>query len=504
VNENDEGKLHLKLEILNNPEPADGTSLIWVRAKVYTTVDGETIIPPSQAVTFRIEDGGDGQSNAVFAGTGTKEAYDKSNATTGWTAWRYFKSSQDGGGTVLGYLSADKNVSDSKSFMFSPAEGNLPSASVLEVYGQAYYWSDFSPYPQVIGAYVTDPYRASPYFFEPAGKDAVKIRDTNGRYAFVSGGILYRGEQGIPGTVFSVGVVDEKNEVVSLRAHDRYVCAYPSDDYGLHGYNLLVNGYNPNDSVAFFRIHDAPIPPYTLKITECPSSINAGGRAQVSGTLTGLNGPVASATCNVSYEVQGKNTLNGPSQISCVDGKFSFTVTADIAPPPREAVVVIDYPSKDYTAYAGRWIGIEPPTPGPAPSPTPKVRRVALRTSGDPHFWTISSEHNLQTVVTAFATNLSDPLTRFILIPVGANAVKIRHVASDAYVRRLGRILVADGNGHSIFAINKVKGPTDNLVTLQVDDIYVFATSNYDLSADGTAGYASATHFTIIDMPSHE
>ena len=506
MNENDEGKFHIKLDIRNNPEPADGTSLIWVRAKVYTTVDGETIIPLPQAVTFQIEDAGDGQSNAVFVGTGTTQAHDKSNATTGWTPWHYFRSSQDGGGTVLGYLSADRNVSDRKSFMFSPAEGNLPSASILEVSGQAYYWSDFSPYPQLIGAYVTDPYRASPYFFEPAGKDAVKIRDSSGRYAFVSGGLLYKGEQGIPGTVFSVGVVDGKNEVISLRAYDRYIRACPSDDYGFHGYNLLVNGYDASDSSTFFRIHDAPIPPYTLNITECPPSIKSGGRAKVSGTLTGLNGPVASATCNVSYEVQGKKTLNGPSQVSCVDGKFSFTVTADIVPPPAEAVVVVDYPSKDYTAYAGRWIGIEPPTPAPAPDPVPQARQVVLRMSGEPHFWTVSSEYDQKTV-TAFATDASDPATRFILIPVGENAVKIRHLASNRYVRRLVRILVADGAEQSqgdVFTIDKVHGATDDVVTLQVDDFYVHARWNYDLRADGTAGYASQAKFRIIDMPSHE
>lgn len=358
MNENDGAKLNIKLDIRNSPEPADGKSLVWVRAQVYTTVHGETYTPPSQAVTFQIEDGGDGQSNAVFAGTGTKEAYDKSNATTGWTPWHHFRSSREGGGTILGYLSADKNVSGRKGFMFSPDEGHVPNASILEVDGQAYYWSDFSPYPQLIGAYVTDPYRASPYFFEPAGKDAVKIRDSGGRYAFVSGGIVYRGQQGVPGTVFSVGVVDEKNAVISFQANDRYVCAYPSDDYGIHGYNLLANGITAGDPVTFFKIHDAPIPPYTLTITKCPASMKLGESANVSGTLTGINGPVASAMCNVSYEVQGTRTLNGPSQISCVDGKFSFAVSADVLPPVGDAIVLIDFPSPDYTAYAGKWIGI--------------------------------------------------------------------------------------------------------------------------------------------------
>ena len=314
-------------------------------------------------MTFQIEDGGKGQSDAVFRSTGTKEAYDKSNATTGWTPWHFFRSAQDGGGTVLGYLSTNKQVSARKNFMFSPAEGNLPWARILEVYDQAYYWSDFSPYPTLIGAFVTNPYRASPYFFESVGQDAVKIRDSGGRYVIVSGGgFVGLGAQGDPGTVFSVSFVDETNAVISLRAStvygDRYVCAYPGDQDWLHGYNLLANGVVTGDPVTFFKIHDAPMPPYTLTITECPDSISDGESANVSGTLTGLNGPVASATCNVSYEVQDKETLTGPSQIACVNGKFSFTVTAAVKPPPAEAIVIIEYPSQDYTAYAGRWIKI--------------------------------------------------------------------------------------------------------------------------------------------------
>lgn len=361
----DQGKLHLKLDMRNNPQPADGKSLVWIRAQVYTTVGDETYIPPAQKVTFQIEDGGSGQSNAVFEDTGTKTTNGESNATSGWTPWRYFESEQDGAGTLLAYLSADKNVSDTKDFYFEPAYGDLPSSGVLEVFGQAYYWSNFSPYPNLIGAYAPSPYDAVGYYFEPGGnKDTVRIRDSRSRYVLVSESWVGMSQPGVPGTVFTVGLVKGQKSAITLETNGRYVCAYPSGyaSAGLNGYDLLANGTSGDDPAAFFQVQPKPVPPFKVTITSCPATLKLGESANVSGTLvTGLNVPVASATCDVSYRnssSENKDTLRGPSQTQCTDGKFSFMVTSDVMPPMSEADVMVSYPSPDYTARDGKWIRI--------------------------------------------------------------------------------------------------------------------------------------------------
>jgi hypothetical protein len=351
---NDDRDLQIKLDIRNDPQPADDTSLIWIRAQVYTVVGSETYIPPPQDVTFEIEDGGEGQSNAEFVGTGTKQAHGKSNETTGWTSWQYFKSAQDGPGTVKASLSANTNVFDTKHFSFVPAIGTLPSGGILEVFGQAYYWtSEFSYVPTIIGAYAPSRYSASGFCFEPAGKNAVKIRDSRNRYVNVGPGNSFLSMEG-PGTAFTVGFVKGQNAVITLEANGRYVCAYWAGNDGWDGFNLLANGTNPDDQAALFQVQPQPVPPYKLTITKCPASMRVGESADVSGTLTGLNGPVASAVCNVNY----RNTLKGPSTTQCTDGKFSFTVTADAMPDQSEALVAVDYQTPDYTAADGRWIKI--------------------------------------------------------------------------------------------------------------------------------------------------
>jgi len=360
VKQRDDTKPNIKLDIRNSPEPADGKSLIMVRAQVYTTVGGVTHAPPSQKVSFLIEDGGEGQSNAVFVGTGNKSVEDKSNGTTGWTPWHFFTSTQAGSGMMLAYLSADKTVSNTKGFQFAPPEGD--SGSVLEVYGQGYYWSNFSPYPNMIGAYATSPYYGSAFFFEAVGKDAMTIRESSGRYIVVqSREWVTLGQPDVPGTVFSKTTVKGKPSVISLQLDGRYVCAWPTgyqQELG-GGYDLVVAQAAAGDPSTFFEIHDAPIPPYTLTITQCPASMKLGETANVSGTLTGLDGPVASATCTVRYGY-GENTLEGPSQVQVVDGKFSFHMTAEALPPNGDGVVVVEYPWPDYTAIDGKRFTVVP------------------------------------------------------------------------------------------------------------------------------------------------
>lgn len=359
----EDGKLHIKLDMRNDPQTADDKSLVWVRAQVYATVGNETYIPPAQDVTFQIEDGGVGQSNAVFEDTGTKKTDGNSSETTGWTPWRYFKSKQAGTGTLQAYLTADKTVSDTKDFTFEPAYGDLPSSGVLEVFGQAYYWSNFSPYPGLVGSYAPSPYDAVGYYFEPGdNKDTVKIRDSRSRYVLVSDSWVSMSQPGAPGTVFTVGLVKGHDSAITLEANGRYVCAYPSGYTGLNGYDLLANGTSGDDPAAFFQVQPKPVPPFKVTITSCPATLKLGESGNVSGTLvTGLNVPVASATCDVNYRntsSENQDTLRGPSQTQCTDGKFSFTVTADVMPPMSEADVVVRYPSPDYTASDGKWIRI--------------------------------------------------------------------------------------------------------------------------------------------------
>lgn len=486
---NDDRDLQIKLDIRNDPQPADDTSLIWIRAQVYTVVGSETYIPPPQDVTFKIEDGAEGQSNAEFVGTGTKQAHGKSNETTGWTSWQYFKSGQDGIGTVKASLSANTRVFDTKPFSFVPVVGILPSSGILEVFGQAYYWtSEFSYLPNIIGAYAPNRYAASAFFFEPAGTNAVKIRDSRNRYVNVSSGQSLLTMDG-PGTAFTVGVVKGQNAVMTLEANGRYVCAYSAKDDGWDGYNLLAIGTNPDDQAAFFQVQPKPLPPYDLKITRCPGSMKLGESAQVSGTLTGPNGPVASAVCNVNY----RNTLKGPSTTQCTDGKFSFTVTADAMPEQSEAFVAVSYQTPEYTAADARWIKII-------------ARQVAIHLKGTPYYWSCSQDLFTPGKIVADATSPADARAKFTLeivrqVAPDVQAVKIRDDKA-CYVKVEGNALYATGLDATIFRMATVNGSTVRFQ--QSNDEYVYGIANgaddrYDLYADGRGGDGALIDFELVD-----
>ena len=258
----DDSDFCIKLDIRHSPEPADGESRIWARAQVYAVNRDGTYVPSPQELTFQIEDGGDGQSNAVFESTGTKQAYGKTSATTGWTPWQYLTSKQAGSGAVLVYLSADKNLSDSKGFSFVPT----PSARkvVLRMNGPEHFWTrawiDAQMLNRLVAAWATDMSDPQALFtLYPVDANTVKIwhdasqcyvgRPVEGNGMFEK--MLFAGGPAQE-DAFTINKVSGSDDIVTLQVDGGYVYAFWNATAG--NYNLYVDGTSAEDPMAQFRI----------------------------------------------------------------------------------------------------------------------------------------------------------------------------------------------------------------------------------------------------------
>ena len=262
----DASDLRIKLDIRHSPELADGESRVWARAQVYVVEQAEMYVPSPQDLTFQIEDGSDGQSNAVFESTGTKEAYGKSSATTGWTPWQYLTSKQAGAGSVLVYLSADRNVSDTKDFSFVPTQS--ARRVVIRLNEEEHFCAPSSVMDMLHGlvtACATDT-SADPgtrFILEPVGADptTVKIRHCDGQCCVgrgIEGNVLYEKLlfAGGPGRddTFTINKVSGSEEAVTLQVDGAYVYAFWNETAG--NYNLYVDGTSGDYPMAHVRIID--------------------------------------------------------------------------------------------------------------------------------------------------------------------------------------------------------------------------------------------------------
>jgi hypothetical protein len=263
----DASDFRIKLDIRHSPEPANGDSAIWARAQVYAVLGDGTNVAVYQHVIFQIEDAGEGQSNAVFERTRTKEASADSNATTGWTPWQYFTSKQAGSGTMQAYLTGHKDISDTKGFSFTP----IPSAGkiVLRMYGEPRFWIPSSVLDMLHGlvtawaADTSDP--GTRFILEPVGGDSNTVRIwhcDSGCYVgrAIEGNALFEKMlfAGGPGRIdtFTINRVGGSDNMVTLQVDGWYV--YASWNATAGNYNLFVDGTSADDPMAHFAIIDMP------------------------------------------------------------------------------------------------------------------------------------------------------------------------------------------------------------------------------------------------------
>jgi hypothetical protein len=245
----------IKLDIRRSPEPANGDSAIWARAQVYAVLNDGTNVAVYQNVTFQIEDGGEGQSNARFESSLTKVTNGDSSATTGWTPWQYFTSWRVGAGTMQAYLTEDKGTSDARGFSF--VEPPPARKVVLAVKAISRYWSVIptsSNRGRVVAfaTKISDP--TTRFMLQPIDANTGRIQHVaSGMQGYVSRygpGLL----TGIPfGDKFTINKVNAFDDLVTLQVDGVYI--YAAEDSRLRDFALFADGgASGDDPRAHFRI----------------------------------------------------------------------------------------------------------------------------------------------------------------------------------------------------------------------------------------------------------
>jgi hypothetical protein len=308
----------VKLVIIRSPQPADGSSLIWARAKALVVNDGQSTIPASpQSITFQIADGEAGHSDAFFDKTNNKKTSAYTSATTGWTDYVRFYSKQAGNGDLNATWTT---ASDGKAFAFvSVTPAPSPQQQCKDVKLKLI---DLDKAPA--DGHHEISLQVSTYSDEgitPLAGVTLKIGDSN--------------EKVPPGLTISP-------RVVTTGQNGTATCTVQSDAVGtwsLFAYCSLQVRSN-SQLVQFFTPKK-----YTLKIGEYPSLLDEGQEGGVSGTLTDDNGRgVGVVTCGVSGSY-----LDVPNSVTTDEsGDFNFTVTGgDIGMAEQELGWVEVYFSPD-------------------------------------------------------------------------------------------------------------------------------------------------------------
>jgi len=165
---------HLLVVICQSPQPADGASNIYVKARAY--VNEGDVPPHQQTIVFSIES----NDGAVFIENGKKTISKPTNAL-GWTDSVAFDSTSSGAGMMHGEWKTDTTANNEQSFLFTSTSPPTPPPTPVKVglNDESYCW-----YVDPAQKITTDDEKSDVFTFEYLRSQTLKI-SLKGAYVVV-------------------------------------------------------------------------------------------------------------------------------------------------------------------------------------------------------------------------------------------------------------------------------------------------------------------------------